>query len=227
MATRFARRASDVVKSDPVVNARNHEQHFILSTGERRNSPFFVLGEFVMSKDIDGDLPGVANKSEFCSNISSGSGKQHFDMKKYIKQPTPNEMSRWRNAMENIGIRVSPNIKNEFSSSCMCSFCGMDDAARHSGPIDTTLTVIITLPAKARLKDIVDGLTFLLPLIRNLFLLPLLPAMSLSLSEMFSASSSTGWQKTIRAPRQVDMPAMVESRRGVHPASVSMLPFIL
>mmetsp|Transcript_2835 Transcript_2835/g.4791 ORF Transcript_2835/g.4791 Transcript_2835/m.4791 type:complete len:241 (-) Transcript_2835:85-807(-) len=181
----------------------------------------------LLTEDIDGDLPGVANKSEFCSNISSGSGKQHFDMKKYIKQPTPNEMSRWRNAMENIGIRVSPNIKNEFSSSCMCSFCGMDDAARHSGPIDTTLTVIITLPAKARLKDIVDGLTFLLPLIRNLFLLPLLPAMSLSLSEMFSSSSSTGWQKTIRAPRQVDMPAMVESRRGVHPASVSMLPFIL
>mmetsp|Transcript_13043 Transcript_13043/g.19510 ORF Transcript_13043/g.19510 Transcript_13043/m.19510 type:complete len:248 (+) Transcript_13043:92-835(+) len=247
MATRFARRASDVAKSDPVVNDRTHVQHFILSTGERRNIPFFVLGElkFVMSSvvevslfaapllrcrfitssapgdsisvvllllfciessisssvslsllltDIDDDLAGVENKSEFCSNISSGSGKQHFDMRKYIKQPTPNEMSRWRNAMENMGISVSPNMKKVFSSSSMCSFCGMDDAAKHSGPIDTTLTVIITLPAKAKLKDIVDGLTFLLPFIRNLFLLLLLlPAMSLSLSELLcSSSSSTG-----------------------------------
>mmetsp|Transcript_13487 Transcript_13487/g.20177 ORF Transcript_13487/g.20177 Transcript_13487/m.20177 type:complete len:250 (-) Transcript_13487:139-888(-) len=249
MATRFARRASDVAKSDPVVNARTHVQHFILSTGERRNIPFFVLGElkfvtssvvevslfaapllrcrFIISsapgdsisvvllllfciessisssvslsllftEEIEDDLAGVENKSEFCSNISSGSGKQHFDMRKYIKQPTPNEMSRWRNAMENMGIRVSPNIKNVFSSSSMCSFCGIDDAAKHSGPIDTTLTVIITEPAKAKLNDIVDGLTFLLPFIRNLFLLLLLllPAMSLSLSELLcSSSSSTG-----------------------------------
>mmetsp|Transcript_36351 Transcript_36351/g.74099 ORF Transcript_36351/g.74099 Transcript_36351/m.74099 type:complete len:244 (-) Transcript_36351:194-925(-) len=243
MATRFARRASDVAKSDPVVNARTQVQHFILSTGERRNIPFFVLGEFVTSSVVEvslfaapllrcrfiissapGDIISVvllllfciessisssvslsllltdieddfnSNKSEFCSNISSGSGKQHFDMRKYIKQPTPNEMSRWRNAMENIGISVSPNIKNVFSSSSMCSFCGMDDAAKHSGPIDTTLTVIITLPAKAKLNDIVDGLTFLLPFIRNLFLLLLLlPAMSLSLSELLcSSSSSTG-----------------------------------
>mmetsp|Transcript_9135 Transcript_9135/g.15528 ORF Transcript_9135/g.15528 Transcript_9135/m.15528 type:complete len:248 (+) Transcript_9135:512-1255(+) len=247
MATRFARRASDVAKSDPVVNARTHVQHFILSTGERRNIPFFVLGElkFVTSsvvevslfaapllrcrfitssapgdsisvvllllfciessisssvslsllftEDIEDDL-GVENKSEFCSNISSGSGKQHFDMRKYIKQPTPNEMSRWRNAMENMGISVSPNMKKVFSSSSMCSFCGIDDAAKHSGPIDTTLTVIITEPAKAKLNDIVDGLTFLLPFIRNLFLLLLLlPAMSLSLSELLcSSSSSTG-----------------------------------
>jgi hypothetical protein len=64
-------------------------------------------------------------------------------------------------------MSVMPKVKKEFSvsRSTRAAFCGIEDAAKHSGPMDTTLTVTMTLPASARLNAIVDGLTFLLPLI--------------------------------------------------------------
>ena len=120
-------------------------------------------------------------------------------------------------------MSVIPNMKNELSlsRSVFCAFCGMEDAAKHSGPIETTETVTMTLPARAKLNAIVDGLTFRFPfvLLSNFFVWlplllfsPLFTSFADSSSFMVSSSSvlSTGWQNTMSAPRHVDMPASVD-----------------
>mmetsp|Transcript_2493 Transcript_2493/g.5281 ORF Transcript_2493/g.5281 Transcript_2493/m.5281 type:complete len:274 (-) Transcript_2493:250-1071(-) len=272
MATLFARRASGVSRSEPLVNTRKEViqdvngllQHCVLSAGGRRNNPFLfplpldklvaisissvpvplrcrellrlipvvlsgnvvsslLVGEFVLvhslsyssslllsddSEDLGEEF--LCTLSKCVANSSSGSGNAYFDMRKYNNDPAPNDRSRCKNTHENMGMRVIPNIKKEFSvsRSVFCAFCGIELAARHSGPMETTLTVTMTLPANARLNAIVDGLTFLLPLLL-LRSLDGLPSTSSDRSSS-SSSSSMGWQNTIKAPKQVDIPASVD-----------------
>ena len=163
--------------------------------------------------------------SKCIDKVSSGSGNA-FDIRKYNKHPAPNDRRRCRKVKDNIGMRVIPKTKKEFTSLSWLAFCGIDDAAKHSGPMETTLTVTITLPASARLNAIVDGLTFRFPLILLRGLRGMPPPLPSSVrptrcSSSGSSSSSMGWQNTISAPRHVLIPAIVDRYSGVQPASVS------
>mmetsp|Transcript_38326 Transcript_38326/g.58186 ORF Transcript_38326/g.58186 Transcript_38326/m.58186 type:complete len:90 (+) Transcript_38326:544-813(+) len=88
-----------------------------------------------------------------------------------MKQPLEKQKNRCQNWREPNSIQLPS------SSDC-----------RHSLPMDTTLTVIMTLPASAKEKAMV-------------------PLLTCRFDDSFEV---LGWRKTTAAPMQVDAPAMQE-----------------